>query len=62
MKALIQVKFKYNSKHGISEWTDVVQEIFIVKCYEKDGKTWTPEFRIRGKNHSYKVSECVFID
>lgn len=62
MEALIGKQFKRNV-YGLSNWTDIVKQIFIVRSYTKEN-IWKPEIKIKGEKgiRSYDISEIVFIN
>lgn len=62
MKDLIGKKFKRNV-YGLTEWTDTVTNVFIVRSFISKG-IWKPLIGIKGTRGiwSYDLDEIVFID
>lgn len=62
MKDLIGKKFKRNV-YGLTEWTDTVTNVFIVRSFISKG-IWKPLIGIKGTRGiwSYNLDEIVFID
>ena len=52
--------FKRN-KYGLSDWTDTVTEIFVIKEYKHNGM-YTPIVMVKGTKHSYPITEIVLVE
>ena len=61
MKELIGLKFKRN-KYGLSNWTDTVLGVQIIKDFNNDGDYFTPRIMVKGSIQNYELEDIVFVN
>lgn len=64
MEHLIGRRFRKNSKQGVSEWEDEVEEYRVIDKWDSNIKLTVPTIKVQAKNSKmwYTLSEIVFLN
>ncbi len=60
---LIGKVFKYDSKYGVSNWVDIVEDITIKEVYNNEDNTYRLQVCVVSSKskHNYELDHCIFL-